>query len=256
MLEDFKKFMRCSSTIFSATNSPSSSSKPSDDALEEICSGRGECYNGTCMCKIQYIGEECKAFNVPYYAGISSIFYLVALVSFIQLIICIITEYQKLKHPSVLQSCRITTQKLLYFVVCLASTLRGAYFTKPVSLKNDILKLLNNIFLQLELQPKWAAMLMSAYYPLLMTCSSLVVCYWAEVSLILPIVYFASGKLPVQYMPETIKHWHKEVIFYFARWVLYQVHGYLSGFGFLQCLSTFELSLLIFIYCMRDMYIF
>lgn len=132
MLEDFKKFMRCSSKIFSASTTPSSSSSKSD-VLDEICSGRGECYNGTCLCKIQYIGEECRAFNVPYYAGISSIFYLVALVSFIQLVICIITEYQKLKHPSVLQSCRITTQKLLYFVVFLASTLRGAYFTKPVS---------------------------------------------------------------------------------------------------------------------------
>lgn len=130
MLEDFKKFMRCSSTIFSAS---SSSPSTKSAALEEICSGRGDCYNGTCMCKIQYIGEECSGFNVPYYAGISSIFYLVALVSFIQLVICIITEYQKLKHPSVLQSCRITTQKVLYFVVFLASTVRGAYFTKPVS---------------------------------------------------------------------------------------------------------------------------
>lgn len=138
MLEDFKKFMRCSSTIFSASSSPSPSSKSA--ALDEICSGRGECFNGTCQCKIQYIGEECSAFNVPYYAGISSIFYLVAVVSMIQLVICIITEYQKLKQKSVLQSCRITTQKLLYFVVFLASSLRGAYFTKPVSLSYFLFK--------------------------------------------------------------------------------------------------------------------
>lgn len=195
MLEDFKNFMRCSSKIFTASASSKSS------ALDETCSGRGDCYNGTCMCKIQYIGEECAFFNVPYYAGISSIFYLVALVSFIQLIICIITEYQKLKHPTVLQSCRITTQKLLYFVVFLASTLRGAYFTKPVSL----LKLYfddskqNQIYLQLELQPKWATIFMSAYYPLLMTCSSLVVCYWAEVSHFIIIKNYGNESTSVEY---------------------------------------------------------
>lgn len=39
-----------------------------------------------------------------------------------------------------------------------------------------------NIFPQETLQPGWASYLMSAYYPLLMTCASLVVCLWAEVS--------------------------------------------------------------------------
>lgn len=38
--------------------------------------------------------------------------------------------------------------------------------------------------LQEALQPDWASILISAYYPLLLTCSSLVVCLWAEVSLI------------------------------------------------------------------------
>lgn len=97
-------------------------------------------------------------------AGVSSIFYLVALVSVIQLLICIIAEYQRLKQPSLLRACRLTTQKLLYFFVFVASLVRGAYFTTPeIS------------------QPVWATTLMSAYYPLLMTCASLVVCLWAEV---------------------------------------------------------------------------
>lgn len=34
------------------------------------------------------------------------------------------------------------------------------------------------------MQPGWTSYLISAYYPLLMTCASLVVCLWAEVSLI------------------------------------------------------------------------
>lgn len=60
-------------------------------------------------------------------------FYFVALFSIVQLLICIIAEYQRLKQPSLLAACRISTQKLLYFVVFVAATLRGAYFTTPVS---------------------------------------------------------------------------------------------------------------------------
>lgn len=106
-------------------------------------------------------------FNADFYliAGVSAIFYVVAFVSLVQLLICCFAEYRKLKNPSFLKACRITTQKFLYFVVFLASLLRAAYFTQPESV-----------------QPSWAYYLMSAYYPLLMTCASLVVCFWAEVS--------------------------------------------------------------------------
>lgn len=71
-----------------------------------------------------------------------------------------------MKNPSFVKACRITTQKLLYFVVFLASLLRAAYFTQPESA-----------------QPSWCYYLMSAFYPLVMTCASLIVCYWAEVSI-------------------------------------------------------------------------
>lgn len=57
-----------------------------------------------------------------------------AIVSLIQLLICIVSEYQRLKQPSFLRACRLTTQKLLYFVVFIAALLRGAYFTTPVCL--------------------------------------------------------------------------------------------------------------------------
>lgn len=96
--------------------------------------------------------------------GVSSIFYVVAFISFVQLLICCWAEYQRLKQPSFLRACRVTTQKVLYFVVFLASLMRAAYFTKP-----EIL------------QPAWAYYLMSAYYPLLMTCASLIICFWAEI---------------------------------------------------------------------------
>lgn len=48
---------------------------------------------------------------------------------------CIVAEWQKMKAPSFLRACRVTTQKVLYFIVFLASLIRGAYFTSPVSKK-------------------------------------------------------------------------------------------------------------------------
>lgn len=126
MISRLQSFMGCSSVGFSANTIPS-------DGKINYCSGRGECFNGTCLCEIRYSGEECSGFNLPYHAGISSVFYFVALVSLIQLMICIAAEYQRLKHPAILKACRLTTQKLLYFVVFVASLVRGAYFTTPVS---------------------------------------------------------------------------------------------------------------------------
>lgn len=144
MISHLKTLMRCSPLT--------KDDHPPDD--DTPCSGRGECQNGTCLCEIRYAGDECSGFNLPYHAGkyflfilhwqqiqtffsysagVSSVFYFVALVSIIQLLICIVAEYQRLKQPSLLRACRITTQKLLYFVVFIAATLRGAYFTTPVS---------------------------------------------------------------------------------------------------------------------------
>lgn len=102
-------------------------------SCEDDCSGRGECYNGTCFCEIRYAGEHCDGPNLPYHAGIGGVFLLVALVCAIQLLICIVSEYQRLKQPTLLRACKITTQKLLYFLVFLASLIRGAYFMSPVS---------------------------------------------------------------------------------------------------------------------------
>lgn len=144
MVSRFERLMGCASI-------PLGQSPPEDDNTQ--CSGRGDCLNGTCLCEIRYSGDECSGFNLPYHAGknpsvifpsnfpnkknlqsagISSVFYFVAFISLVQLMICIIAEYQRLKQPSFLRACRLTTQKLLYFFVFIASVLRGAYFTTPV----------------------------------------------------------------------------------------------------------------------------
>ncbi|PSN51653.1 hypothetical protein C0J52_09450 [Blattella germanica] len=128
------------------------------------CSGHGECHNGTCLCEIQFDGPECHVPNLSYYIAFATIFFLLALICFIQLVMCIVAEWQRMKAPSILRACRVTTQKLLYFVVFLASIIRGAYFTSPAAFEEG-----------------WSSSLMSAYYPLVLSGSSLVVCFWAEV---------------------------------------------------------------------------
>ncbi|XP_013137856.1 PREDICTED: uncharacterized protein LOC106102817 [Papilio polytes] len=128
------------------------------------CSGRGDCMNGTCLCEIRYAGDECAGPNLPYHACIGGVFLLVAFVCAVQLTICVVTEYRRLKAPTFLRACKVTTQKMLYLVAFLASLIRGAYFVSPSAF-----------------QEGWATSLLSAYYPLLMSGSSLIVCFWAEV---------------------------------------------------------------------------
>ena len=137
-----------------------------DDNKYSVCNGRGECTgpNETCICEIKFTGENCSKYNSTYLVSISSVFYVVAFISLIQLLICCFAEYKRLKQPSFFKAFRITTQKFLYFVVFIAALLRATYFSNP------------------EVQPSWSYYLMSAYYPLLMTCASLIVCFWAEVS--------------------------------------------------------------------------
>lgn len=138
MISHFERvIMGCASTLNNHDNTNNQLPSGGDMAVvsdELLCNGRGECDNGTCICEIRYSGDECRAFNLPYHAGISSVFYCVALFSLIQLMICIVAEYQRLKRPSIVRACRITAQKLLYFIVFLAALLRGAYFTTPVSI--------------------------------------------------------------------------------------------------------------------------
>jgi len=127
------------------------------------CSGHGQCLNGSCYCMIQYEGSDCDDANFSFHVAFSSVFSLMALTSLIQLGMCIHSEYLRQKSPSLWKACRVTTQKMLYFLTFLASSLRAIYFASP------------------KLGSSLSASLMSAYYPVLLTGSSLVVCFWAEV---------------------------------------------------------------------------
>nr|CAB3261468.1 uncharacterized protein LOC100176980 [Phallusia mammillata] len=127
------------------------------------CSDHGTCENGVCVCQVQFSGYTCKDANVGYIAAFSSIFSTVVLISIVQLVICIYSEYKKLKHPNVLSAFRVTTQKLLHGVVIIASLTRVLYFS-----------------LQGVIPDQWLIPIESAYHPFLITGLSLVACYWSE----------------------------------------------------------------------------
>lgn len=150
--------------LASAWKTMSEMNPEDQDGCHANCSGHGECQNGSCYCQIQFEGDECKRINFSYHVAFSSIFFLLALTSLIQLVMCIHAEYLRMKkNASILRACRVTTQKFLYFLVFLASVLRGAYFAAPT------------------IGSEWSISLMSAYYPVVLTGASLIVCFWAEV---------------------------------------------------------------------------
>ncbi|ROT83941.1 E3 ubiquitin-protein ligase MARCH5 [Penaeus vannamei] len=95
------------------------------------CSGRASASTGTCFCLVQYEGDTCRDPNLAYFISFATVFYLIAAVSLAQLVVCVRSEYTKLKTPSLRRACRVTTQKMLYVITFVAATLRGAYFSSP-----------------------------------------------------------------------------------------------------------------------------
>ncbi|KAK8407309.1 hypothetical protein O3P69_002096 [Scylla paramamosain] len=133
------------------------------DACQANCSGRGECLNGTCVCLVQYEGDTCREPNLAYFISFATVFYLIAAVSLAQLVVCVRAEYMRQKTPSLRRACRVTTQKMLYVITFVAATLRGAYFSSPANA-------------DLKLAPSFV----SAFYPIILSGGSLIVCFWAE----------------------------------------------------------------------------
>ncbi|XP_070581697.1 uncharacterized protein [Ptychodera flava] len=127
------------------------------------CSGRGVCEEGLCICEVQYSGGDCTESNLPYHVAFGCIFFLLCVISLVQLVLCVKSEFSKMDKPSLLKACRVTTQKLLYVVIIIATFSRGLYFS-----------------LQEYIDDHWATSLQTAYYPVLITALSLIVCFWAE----------------------------------------------------------------------------
>ncbi|XP_065580886.1 uncharacterized protein LOC136040575 isoform X2 [Artemia franciscana] len=128
------------------------------------CSVHGECFGGRCICEVQFDGDSCTEPNIMYHIGFSCVFFLIALATLIQLIICISSEYKRQKVRACLGVFQLTPQKFLYFFAFLGSVFKAIYFMKPDA---D--------------QDAWASSLLRASYPVILTCISLIVCFWAEV---------------------------------------------------------------------------
>jgi hypothetical protein len=70
--------------------------------------------NASTLVSVHWSGPDCKKHNLVYFTSFSVIFYCITLCCFIQLGICIRSEYAKQKQKSLNQACRITVQKFLY----------------------------------------------------------------------------------------------------------------------------------------------
>ncbi|GIY20059.1 RING-CH-type domain-containing protein [Caerostris extrusa] len=128
--------------------------------------------------KFKYSGGTCRDPNLNYYIAFSTIFYFICAVSFIQLLLCIKAEFSRMKPHSILKAFNITTQKTLYILICLATALRRLVFS---SQEHEAML--------------WASSLMSAYYPILLSGSSLIVCFWAEIFHLRDLTYEKPGFL-------------------------------------------------------------
>ncbi|XP_014777319.1 uncharacterized protein LOC106874178 [Octopus bimaculoides] len=139
------------------------------------CSGHGICNDGKCLCLVQFRGGSCKEDNKEYYLAFGSLFVVLAVVCLVQLCICIWSQYIREQKQSLWSAFKITTQKMLYALTLCATAIRAIYFFTKF---------------QLQLPDQMFSNLWCAYYPLLLTGFTLIVCYWAEA--------FHLNNLPVE----------------------------------------------------------
>lgn len=127
------------------------------------CSGHGTCRDGQCLCLVQFSGGKCHEVNIGYYIAFGTIFVLLGFVALLQLVFCIVYEYTKEEKRSWRKCSKVTVQKFLYVLVICATSIRGAYF-----------------FSKWQVSEQVASSLWSAYFPVIITGFSLIVCFWAE----------------------------------------------------------------------------
>jgi len=129
------------------------------------CSGHGVCISGTCLCQVQYSGWSCSDHNRSYFVSFGVFFYMVCLMAIVQLILCIHSDFIKLKRSNIRKACQINLQKSICLSVICAAGSRATYF----------------IFGLVDLVPPlWKDHLFSTFYPFVLSGFSIIICLWAE----------------------------------------------------------------------------
>ncbi|XP_060074722.1 uncharacterized protein LOC132554421 [Ylistrum balloti] len=135
-----------------------------DDSCHANCSGHGGCLDGKCACLVQFTGGTCQDPNNGYFLAFGCIFVMLSMVSLVQLCLCIRNEYISHGRKSLKQATfHLTGQKLLFGLTVFATAIRGIYFFTKLHVSELVS---NNLWM--------------AYYPLLLSCFSFIVCFWAE----------------------------------------------------------------------------
>eukprot|EP00118_Oscarella_pearsei_P006695 m.30729 g.30729 ORF g.30729 m.30729 type:complete len:530 (+) comp31382_c0_seq3:134-1723(+) len=148
-----------------ATNASSNGTQNATDLCLSACSSsRGVCVGGNCACFVQYRGGDCESLNLPYVISFGSLFCLISVISFSQLVLLSLSDYQKADKNKWSAAFKRTTAKILHLLTALATLTRGLYFILKDHVSNN-----------------WSLNLQSAYYPLLLCSVALVVCFWAEI---------------------------------------------------------------------------
>ncbi|XP_065885390.1 uncharacterized protein [Dysidea avara] len=132
-------------------------------ACLQCCNHRGLCNNGTCACQFEFSGQACENPNLSYLVSFACVFFLLFVIATIQLVLCMLFDSRKSGRPGLRNAFRVTTQKILYGIVIGAAGTRGIYFT-----------------VQEYIPSQWGDLLLSLYYPALITGFSLLMCHWAE----------------------------------------------------------------------------
>lgn len=57
-----------------------------DSNCSNNCSGHGDCLDSVCFCEVEFTGKSCDNPNISYYVAFSTIFFVLCVISFVQLV--------------------------------------------------------------------------------------------------------------------------------------------------------------------------
>ena len=150
-------------------------SSSEENASSQTCSHRGfisRTKNQTCTCFVYYKGTDCKEVNAPYFDAWTGIYLTVFIIAMLQIAINIISELTKQKSKSWKTLAHVSTQKILYLLSGIACLIRAYDF--------QLKKAEQQMFSKSDLSGIEWDKPNTLFHVLMITCLSLVICYWSE----------------------------------------------------------------------------